>query len=307
MADILEIKRRENILPQLGALLAQPFAQQQAQQQSMYQTLLPVIFKAQMEKQQQNELIDKLIQGGNGPMGDFDISIGPSGVTYKQKSPKEKMEEQVVGRATGLAKVLPYIQGASRRGASEGVMDKATARYSTPEEVKSIMGAYSTGQKLRPKKSPLIIKKELDTAELGKNAVKLIDLFRNAQGEGKSYIRGFGEAGPQSRVAGGMADIIGKFGSSKLPNLNVYNRESKAFATTVAKAAGEVRPTDQDIRRFMGTLPSTKLSDQENEILIQQLSQDMENKGFKGMWIERTGKKAMGGKTKSGLTYTIEK
>lgn len=158
----------------------------------------------------------------------------------------------------------------------------------------------------RIKKTAAQEKRDVEIGELKGQAEGLIDLFGKAREEAAS-IPGVGELGIGGRIAGVAAGIRGKAGMS--PAVNVYQDKRKAFATIVAKAAGEQRPTDQDIERFMETLPDIGKNDEENSMIIDQLVADLEAKGAGSVWADRVrgkSKGTMSGKTKSGLNFTYE-
>jgi hypothetical protein len=140
-------------------------------------------------------------------------------------------------------------------------------------------------------------KREVEKLDLKTGTDDLIDLFTKAQEEAKSASPSVGQAGVTGRISGGLvarqAQALGQtVGGVPLPNVSAYNASMKAFATVAAKAAGEVRPTDQDIIRFMGTLPRVTLSDKENQILIDQLKRKTKDtEALADSWLQATGKK----------------
>lgn len=130
-------------------------------------------------------------------------------------------------------------------------------------------------------------KRNVEMGELEGQIKNLISSFREAQKESKS-VPFAGEQGIAGRIGSQAAIAKGKLGYSS--SLNVYQDRIKAFSTTVAKAAGEVRPTDEDIKRFIKTLPTISKNDKENEIVINGLVNDLRARGAKAVWAERTGK-----------------
>jgi len=136
----------------------------------------------------------------------------------------------------------------------------------------------------RVKKTAAQEKREVEIGELDNQINSLVDSFRAAREEA-SNVSGIGKRGVTGRIAGQKAIISGKFGHS--PAVNTFQSRIKAFATTVAKAAGEVRPTDKDIERFIETLPSVAKNDEENEILINALVNDLKDRGAKAVWSDR--------------------
>jgi hypothetical protein len=131
-------------------------------------------------------------------------------------------------------------------------------------------------------------KRNIEISELEGQMKNLFALFGTAQKEAKSKVPYSGSKGIPGRIAGKIVGGMGAAGYS--PNVNVYNDKRKAFATVVAKAAGEVRPTDEDIKRFMGTLFDIGKSDEENKILADQLIADLKARGAQAVWAGRTGK-----------------
>lgn len=146
-------------------------------------------------------------------------------------------------------------------------------------------------------------KRKLEVSELDSFVKSLSDSFALANKEAKS-VENQGKRGMEGRIAGKISTIKGIVGDS--PAVNVYRMRSKAFATTVAKAAGEVRPTDEDIRRFMGTLMSTELSDEENTLLLNGLIEDLHSRGAKAVWAERIGGYSGNAKSIKYGDYIIE-
>jgi len=81
--------------------------------------------------------------------------------------------------------------------------------------------------------------------------------------------------GTQQIISGRSAGLAADFGADDLNKVQSFNLRRKAFATRVAKAAGEQRPTDVDIERFLATLPAMDLPDATNADLIQGLVDDI--------------------------------
>lgn len=127
-------------------------------------------------------------------------------------------------------------------------------------------------------------KRNVEINELEGQVKGLIESFAGAREE-VSDIKNIGKRGVKGRVAGLEAVVRGKFGNS--PKANVFQDKLKAFATTVAKAAGEVRPTDMDIKRFIGTLPTLTKNDEENTEIIEALINDVKVRGAKAVWEEK--------------------
>lgn len=139
-------------------------------------------------------------------------------------------------------------------------------------------------------------KRDVEKTQLSDELKGLFQSFAKARTEGEE---GFGEAfgarGPLGRITGKAAGVKGKIGLS--PAIDVFNSKRKAFATVVAKAAGEVRPTDVDIERFVETLMSTERSDEENELIMQDLLRKVESGDrdeLRQLWENATGRKISG-------------
>jgi hypothetical protein len=188
------------------------------------------------------------------------------------------IERAVVG---GNKVVIPQestIQGAVAVGKDEGKIEFVPKGYDSLGRV--------TGYE-RIDKSESEKKRTLEITELDASIKNMVNAFGLAQQEAKKNVKGFGKPGLEGRILSQEAIIRGKIGES--PNVNVYQDRIKAFATTVAKAAGEVRPTDMDIMRFIQTLPSIEKNDAENEIIINGLINDLKARGAKSVWLERSG------------------
>lgn len=125
--------------------------------------------------------------------------------------------------------------------------------------------------------------RDVETRELSAQIENLTDLFVRARREASS-VEGFGKPGPEGRVANVEAIIRGKAGLS--PTVNVFTDRLPAFATLTAKAAGEVRPTDEDIRRFSKALMNLGMNDAENAIQLEQVIKDVRSKGHSVLWAE---------------------
>jgi len=100
--QIFNLPQRQKIdYGQLGGMVAQGINPQAQILAQVLPTLMAEKYKSHLEQQRQRELVDGLVQGGNGPTGDFKISVGPSGITYSQKSAKEKLEDVQAQRRLG--------------------------------------------------------------------------------------------------------------------------------------------------------------------------------------------------------------
>lgn len=163
-------------------------------------------------------------------------------------------------------------------------------------------GGFQSTKLERVKKTASQEKREVEITELEAGIKNLIESFRGAREETRGAF-GVGERGLTGRIGGLLAVGKGKIGES--PKVNVFQDRIKAFATTVAKAAGEVRPTDKDIERFIGTLPTIEKSDEENEIIIKGLINDLKARGAKVLWAKVTSGKQEG-VTPSGVKFTFK-
>lgn len=136
-------------------------------------------------------------------------------------------------------------------------------------------------------------KREVEETTLAKEVEGLIASFgraRKEQGELPLVGEFAGKPGV-SRITGVIASIAGGLGLA--PATSVFNKKRKAFATVVAKAAGEVRPTDVDIERFLGTLMNPNLTDAENELIMLDLLTKVKEGGDEvavNIWRQATGK-----------------
>ena len=153
-------------------------------------------------------------------------------------------------------------------------------------------------------------KRLVEEGKLADELGGLLSSFTRAKEEGIAGFPAFGTKGIGGRISGKVAGISGKMGYS--PAINVYNAQRKAFATVVAKAAGEVRPTDEDIKRFLETLPDTAKSDEENALLIGDIQAKTEKGGIASLWPSAKGQSQYGtsGKVKmlspDGKQYSVD-
>lgn len=92
--QVIPVKRQDIDYGKLGQLVGQAINPQQALQKQLLPLLLKEQYTSRLAERRQRNLINQLSQGGNGANGDWEISLGPSGVTYKQKSPKQKLEDR---------------------------------------------------------------------------------------------------------------------------------------------------------------------------------------------------------------------
>lgn len=149
-----------------------------------------------------------------------------------------------------------------------------------------------------PKKTASQEKRDVEKTQLSDELSGLFESFTAARTEGEKTFGGaFGARGPIGRITGKVAGVKGKLGLS--PAIDVFNSKRKAFATVVAKAAGEVRPTDVDIQRFVETLMSTERTDEENELIMKDLLRKVESDNteeLKQLWENATGRSIGGDK-----------
>ncbi len=162
-----------------------------------------------------------------------------------------------------------------------------------------------------PKKSAAQEKREVEASELSQGLEGLLNSFNRATSEAT---RGgtplVGERGPLGRIGGFLLGKKASIGAS--PAVKVFVDQRKAFATTVAKAAGEVRPTDVDIERFVATLPDpTTKTAEENALLVQDIKAKVQQ-GAKRWWEEASSKpekttSLTTSVTPSGVSFTFKR
>lgn len=123
--------------------------------------------------------------------------------------------------------------------------------------------------------------RNVETQELSDKLQGITKLFVKARKEASS-VDNFGKSGIEGRVAGVEAVMKGKIGDS--PAINVFTDNVDAFATTTSKAAGEVRPTDEDIKRFSKAMISMYKNDAENALQLGVVLDDIRAKGHSISW-----------------------
>lgn len=159
----------------------------------------------------------------------------------------------------------------------------------------------------RVKRTAAQEKRDVEIKELDAGIKNIVDSYnlarRDTEEAGLVLESSLGKRGVMGRLAGKEAVVRGKLGH--LPSVNVFQDRIKAFATTVAKAAGEVRPTDMDIERFIGTLPTIEKNDEENELIIRGLVNDLESRGAKAVWAERSNSEPKETKVPKGKIRVI--
>jgi hypothetical protein len=212
----------------------------------------------------------------------------------EQQTPREKLEEVL------LSRVVAQLEGQQDKPGEEG-----TPTQALPPGTTANIGGISipvTGKQTAAQE-----KRQVEKVELAEGLEGLLESFDRAVAEGKESIPAFGKRGIKGRLAGQAAKIKGQLGFS--PAIDVFNSQKDAFATTVAKAAGEVRPTDKDIERFVKTLPNPARSDEENALIIADIQKKIQQGNIGDLWTggsTTTGSKTnkTQGKIKEGATAT---
>lgn len=125
-------------------------------------------------------------------------------------------------------------------------------------------------------------KRDVENAELGGQSKIMIDLFNSAHKEASEMSEQFGKPGVGGRIANLNVIVAGKLGNA--PAVNTFQDKIKAFASTVAKQAGEVRPTDADIERFIQAMLNLGKNDKENAINLATQLQELQNKKVNIDW-----------------------
>ncbi|KKN70062.1 hypothetical protein LCGC14_0435090 [marine sediment metagenome] len=232
-------------------------------------------------------------------------------ITGLQKAKQEGLikkgeQERKFGFERRLGREESRLESEEERRQEKAGLKKSIIleRIKGGEARRTLEREISLGLKGPGKKTAAQEKREVEIGELEGQAKNLITLFRSARKEAGTIPK-IGTRGILGRAAGQVAIGKGKLGFS--PAVNVFQDKTKAFATIVAKAAGEVRPTDKDIERFMGTLPTLSKNDAENKIIIEQLVGDLRAKGAKAVWAQRgKNQEVKEGQTSSGIKFTIE-
>lgn len=160
---------------------------------------------------------------------------------------------------------------------------------------------------LVPKKSAAQEKREVEASELSQGLEGLLTSFNRATAAGKEQIPFFGARGPVGRISGLVGKKLGEAGLA--PEIDVFNAQKDAFATTVAKAAGEVRPTDEDIRRFVKTLPSPSRTDEENALIVADIQSKIAQGKTADLWTGGASAKEAANTltTPSGISFTFRR
>ena len=206
---------------------------------------------------------------------DIDEAIERDGFQGAQQAQRIDGQPSVAQRVdrqpTAQPQVSPQV---SPQQAGERLAQPRFGQFRTTgltEKKSPLTGQFVTTGRKRELVKPTAAqeKRNVEIKELEAGIQNIITSFREARAEA-SGVTNIGKRGFKGRFAGFSAVIKGKAGFS--PKVNVFQDRIKAFATTVAKAAGEVRPTDVDIERFIETLPSVRKNDEENEIIIQGLA-----------------------------------
>jgi hypothetical protein len=203
--------------------------------------------------------------------GFFDFNVGPT--------------RELLSNLMGIKKM--------QQGDEDGEEGRKPFGFETMEipENMEIVGYDQKGQPMVRKTQPTPFEKEQGkisgkaAAEaqlvLGKANI-LTDLFDQARNEAKLAFPDIGRTDLRGKTSGFIAKQMGRI--NKLPTVIAYQARKKAFATTIAKAAGEVRPTDEDIKRFMESLPDLSLPDETNDILLNTMYSELDSQGAKNVW-----------------------
>ena len=131
------------------------------------------------------------------------------------------------------------------------------------------------------KESADVLKRRTEAKELAGETENLMIMFEEARNELQS-IPNFGEEGFMGRLAGVGAKAMGALG--QLPDTQSFIDRVESFATTTSKAAGEVRPTDEDIRRFSKAMLNIGRNDRENANQLAGVLRSLKNRGASTSW-----------------------
>jgi hypothetical protein len=274
--------------------------QQEQLQQAIKQALAIEQIKSRIQAQQPLSELEKLLEQGKAADAQMKIyeAGGAPPSLFNQPQATNGQSNIQPGAFPGGQAPRPQVPGVTPPGAvvpPQGVVSPQQSRQGSgvsaePKPGDVVPVKYDqfgrpTGYE-RVKQTAAQEKRNVEINELEGQVKNLIDLFKKARKEAGS-VKGIGERGIPGRIAGQVVVGKGKLGYS--PAVNVFQDKIKAFATIVAKAAGEVRPTDMDIRRFVETLPTLKKNDAENEIIMNQLVNDLRARGAKAVWSSRIG------------------
>ncbi|HDY68902.1 MAG TPA: hypothetical protein ENH85_14065 [Candidatus Scalindua sp.] len=206
-----------------------------------------------------------------------------------------RRRSQEIGKLRGQPEIVPVDKGSTFGGLPPGTTFSA--------------GGFNIP--IVPKKSAAQEKREVEAAELSQGLEGLLTSFNRATAEAeKGGTPLVGERGPLGRIGGFLLGKKASIGAS--PAVKVFVDQRKAFATTVAKAAGEVRPTDVDIERFVATLPDpTTKTAEENALLVQDIKAKVQQ-GAKRWWEEASSKSEKTTSlttsvTPSGVSFTFKR
>jgi len=116
-------------------------------------------------------------------------------------------------------------------------------------------------------------------------------------GKAQKQFPAFGRMGVSDKLIG--AEVAGKRMTGMYPksegpeagwdDINAYEDLSAGFLTTLAKQAGEQRPTDQDVQRFKKSLMGFGKDPGTNKILRDTLMQDSQTMSPKAFLLKYTG------------------
>ncbi len=258
-----------NITPSLQNLAANYMQIKQTQKRNQFMKSASDIMAANTTP---DDKINKLMQLKTMSGSDYGLGIDDIVGQYN------KMAERTIALGNGQSSIPEgmEITGYDQKG-KPMIRKKAEKKISAAEE-----------------------KRNVEERKLSDEFGVLLNSFERAKKEGQG-IPNFGSLGIKGRIAGKFSGISGKAGYS--PAINVYNAQRKAFATVVAKAAGEIRPTDEDIKRFVETLPDVMKSDEENALLIGDIQEKISKGNLGNLWKKSKDKKTI--KLPSGKTITL--
>ena len=287
MADIIELKRRPSVdwSAILGSM-ANPIARGITAKSDMQSQLLPLLFKAQLERQQQAEQL-QAFKEMVGKQGGLKPSYGPSGISLTPFSQAEQSAEEAATRSPRLGSVLAYIQKAAQRGAPSTVYGEATKQYSTPDEIKSIVGAYGAGVKQRPRqfapKEPT-----LEEASFMSDAPAVMEdlrgLMEDLTPETKAPGGGF------ARVSTGQRWLLGKEETDlrKIQEKYIRARKTLLFGPAGKALTGTERSVVESALTPTGKSPEEWERDIKVAYDTLMRKEQIMNKKFKGRYKQKT-------------------
>ena len=230
--------------------------------------------KSQIAQQQPQPNIAPAIGRGLGTAADLFLQMGglkmPQQATrgggLQEFMQKEMIKQAIKPKSPGELILEKVMQGEEVAGLPQG----------------TTVSVGGLNIPVVPKKTAAQEKREVEQRKLSTELSGLLESFDRAIAEGRETVPFFGTRGIAGRLAGQYASLRGRAGVS--PAIDVFNAQRKAFATTVAKAAGEVRPTDEDIRRFVETLPSPNRTDEENALIVADIQRKIQEGKIEELW-----------------------